>query len=84
MLGNRFLLHVMLHSLGYQSTESKMFLIFYLEANAQVCMRTAQTCCPQQVEESIDVAAFENIRELMPVFSRYLNESDANFFSHYG
>ena len=58
--------------------------LYFVGAGAQICGVTALTCCPLQVEQSIDQAAFADVKEIMPPFSIYLDESDANFFSHYG
>ena len=45
---------------------------------------TSRSCCPLPVEQSIDRAAFANLREFIPEFSLYLNESDINLFPNYG
>ena len=57
--------------------------IFYLGIGAQICIVTYHTCCPLPVEQSINDAAFANVREMMPAYSLYLNKSDDNLFSHY-
>ena len=61
----------------------EIYFYFYVGAGAQICTVTALTCCPLQVERSIDQAAFAGVKEVMPPFAVYLNESDANFFSHF-
>ena len=58
--------------------------LYFVGIGAQICAVTSLTCCPLQVEQSIDQAAFAGVKEMMPPFSIYLNESDANLFSHYG
>ena len=59
-------------------------LLFCIGVQAQICMMTARTCCPMTVEQSISDAAIANIKEMMPAYVRYLNESDRHFFSSYG
>ena len=51
---------------------------------ASICMETAMTCCPLEVEQAMDNAAFENTKKMMPSYSLFLNESDRVFFPHYG
>ena len=59
-------------------------LLFCTGIDAQICTVTSMTCCPLEVERSIDDAAFENTRDMIPLYSLYLNESDRVFFPNYG
>ena len=62
----------------------KLNIVSFVGISAQICAVTSQTCCPLRVEQSIDEDAFANVKEMMPQFSLYLNESDRNLFPNYG
>ena len=57
--------------------------VYFAEADAQVCQRISQTCCPRNVEISMEAAALKRIKNTKPEVSAYLNESDHELFSHY-
>ena len=58
--------------------------LYFVGFAAQICVITSVTCCPLPVEQSINDAAFDNVKEMMPVYSLYLNESDRSLFPNYG
>ena len=61
-----------------------LLVILYVDFASSICVTTSLTCCPEEVENAMNDAAFSSIRNRMPPYSLYLNESDRVFFAHYG
>ena len=61
-----------------------LLIILYVGFGSSICVATSLTCCPMEVENAMNNAAFSSTRNMMPPYSLYLNESDRVFFPHYG
>ena len=57
-----------------------IYLLFYIGVDTAICVRMSLICCPQEVELAIDNATFANTRNMIPLYSLYLNE-DGRIFS---
>ena len=59
-------------------------LLFCIGINHRICVLTSLSCCPREVEQAMNDAAFANTTDMLPPYSLYLNESERVFFPHYG
>ena len=62
-------------------------LLFCIGIDHTICAMTSMTsmtCCPREVEQAMDNAAITSVRNMLPPYPLYLNESDRVFFPHYG